>query len=194
MKRLSELLIVAVLAVAVVQVFRPPPVSAHAGSPAPTVWNSGNTLTAAALNDTIAHLHNTFSGNIGNSHLSASAAIAHSKLATPALVSKAWAIVGQAGACVGSATAGTACPVNATSRVNSVTTNGTTGQYRLNLTYTPVNTAFAVLASSMTNDVHCRATSLATAAPHAIIECRSIAGTPAATNAIFSVLVMDDDN
>ncbi len=58
-------------------------------------FSSPETLTAANLNDNFTHIHNALRGGthtlITNPDVAANAAIAHSKLATPALVPKAFA-------------------------------------------------------------------------------------------------------
>jgi len=67
------------------------PVLAHTSTPAFTVWSPGQGLTATALNDSLAHLHNTFSGGIVDAHISSTAAISVSKLARPDLLPRSWA-------------------------------------------------------------------------------------------------------
>ncbi len=56
-------------------------------------WSSGETITAGDLNANFAHIHNTMVGSHGarlvNTDVSASANIAHSKLANPAVLPKA---------------------------------------------------------------------------------------------------------
>lgn len=164
---------------------------AHSGSPSPTTWSNGQVLTHTALNDTVSHLHNTFSGGIVDAHLSTSAAVQHSKLQFPALVPKAWAVV--TADCTGSAAAGTQCTTADLSRVSTITTNGATGVFRLNLAYTPGNTAFVVLVTSHTSGSYCMADTRATAAPHALIKCFDYSAAPAvALDANqFSVVVLD---
>lgn len=158
------------------------------------VWSTGETLKASDLNSNFAHIHNAMVGGHGarlvNGDVSATAAIAHSKLATPALVPKAWGVVGLGGACLGAAAAGTACTVNASSQVTSVTSSGTDGLYRVNLAYNPSNTSFAVFVTADTNDQVCFPESRATSAPHFLIRCRTYA--PVAANTIFQFQVMDD--
>lgn len=159
------------------------------------VWSTGETLKASDLNSNFAHIHNNMVGGHGarlvNGDVSATAAIAHSKLATPALVPRAWGVVGLGGACLGAAAAGTACTVNASSQVTSVTSSGTDGLYRVNLAYNPSNTNFAVLVTTDTNDQVCFPETRATTAPHVLIRCRTYA--PVAANAVFQFLIMDDN-
>lgn len=154
-------------------------------------WGSGDVLRAADLNGNFTALNN---GKVGggvqlvNADVSNSAAIAHAKLATPALVPKAWATLNAN--CTGSTAAGTACTVSDSSQVTSITTNGASGQFRLNLAYTPANANFAVFVTSHTTTSVCMAQTRATAAPHAIITCFDYTGAALDTNQ-FSVLVMD---
>lgn len=131
---------------------------AHTGSPAPTVWSSGNTLTAANLNDTVAHIHNTLSGGIVDAHISTSAAIAHSKLARPGLVAKA--VLSTTTACVGGGAAGTDCTVGV-EQVQFLNTSGgagvgnsaleaggANGTYILSLNYSPTDANFMINVTS----------------------------------------------
>lgn len=134
--------------------------SAHAGSPALTVWSNGQSLTASALNNSFAHIDNTFSGGITDSMLSTAAAIAHSKLATPALIPKAWAQMGSS-VCTG---AGTNCGINESSKVNWIHSTATNGVYDVDLSYVPANASFAVFTTPMVGDNVCSVTGLASGA------------------------------
>jgi len=157
-------------------------------------WSNGSTIQATDLNSNFNHLHNTMVGGHGarlvNADVSASAAIEHSKLATPALLPKAWAAI--TSACDGAAVAGTACTVAASSRVTSVTSHGTAGQYRLNLGYTPTNAVFGCVVTSHTVSVFCTCHTFATSLPNAIIQC--VAHDNVATNAALTVQILDNDN
>ncbi len=175
--------------------------NAHSGTPTPTTWSSGNTLTAANLNDTISHLHNTFSAGIVDAHVSTAAAISHSKLATPALVPKA--VLSISSTCDAALAAGTDCGVGiehskflstsggAGSGNSAVECTGTAGMYDLTLSYTPTNTNFGVLLTSSTILVFCAVTARSTTAPHMRIRCHTDAAV--ATNTPFSALVFDTD-
>jgi hypothetical protein len=166
-------------------------VSAHSGAPALTTFGTGQTLTSQALNDSFAHIHNTLSGGILNVNISTSAGIAHSKLATPALVPKAWALV--AGVCTcNDAADTTTCTLTASSRVTSIKSSGTAGICRVTLAYTPTNVGFAIVGSAHTAANMFISTSQATSAPHFLVQIVSDVG--AATNAPFSFVVMDDNN
>lgn len=149
-------------------------------------WGTGDVLRATDLNGNFTALNN---GKVGggvqlvNADVSNSAAIAHSKLATPALVPKAWARVGSA------ACAASPCTVADSSQVTSIARTGA-GVYTVTLSYTPANANFAPLPASHTVNVHCITDTLATAAPQITIRCYTDT-TGAATDAAFSVLVMD---
>lgn len=172
---------------------------AHTGSPSPTTWSTGNTLTASNLNDTIAHIHNTLSGGIVDAHLSTSAAISHSKLARPGLVPKA--VLFTTSACAGAGAAGTDCTTGveyvqfigtsggAGTGNSALEANGAAGSYLLTLNYTPTDTNFGVIAQSMTTQVFCTVTGRATTAPHITIDCENDAS--ADTDANLTVTVFD---
>lgn len=118
------------------------PAFGHAGTPSPTVWSSGQTLTAQALNDTIAHIHNTFTGAIVDAHISGAASIQHSKLQFPTLIPQAFAKVGTTSAC----SSGT-CTLGGSLRVSSVTRTGA-GTYTVNLLTGASANTLAVMATN----------------------------------------------
>ena len=201
MKKVWTLVIVTVIACFAVVA------QAHTASPSFTTFSNGTVLTASALNDNFSHIHNTLNGGITNTHISASAAIAYSKLSltgqllkadlsVPALLPRAW---GRQGADVGVAcdaalAAGTTCTNTTLSQVTSVTTTGSAGQYRVNLSYTPANADFTVNVTVMDGlDVVCSANNFQTATPNFIVKCRETDGTPADVNSKFSFVVMDDN-
>lgn len=155
----------------------------HSGSPSPTIWSSGQVLTYTALNNTIAHIHNTFDEGITNAMISGTASIEHTKLQVPALIPKAWAYV--ASTCSASP-----CTLAASSTVTSIARTGA-GVYTVTLAFTPQNAAFAPNATSMTAALYCAATGPATAAPHFTVRCYDATG--AAADAGFNFTVMDND-
>lgn len=174
---------------------------AHTGTPSPTTWSSNTILTAQSLNDTIAHLHNTFSAGIVDAHISTSAAIAHTKLATPALVAKA--VLSTTTACAGAGAAGTDCTVGvehskffatsggAGAGNSALEAAGVAGTYTLTLSYTPTNANFMVLVTAAAATEYCAVTLRQAAAPQIRIECRTDAS--ALTDANFSIVVFDTD-
>lgn len=148
-------------------------------------WSTGDTLRTADLNSNFQHIHNTMVGGHGarlvDADVSATAAIAHSKLASPALVPKAW------GATTGVCGAGT-CGIAASSGVTSVTWSST-GIYNITLSYTPTDANYAVLITSSTDSTYCIAFTKQTAAPQITVRCRSDAN--AVTNVDMNFLVLD---
>ncbi len=107
-------------------------------------WSAGEVVTANDLNANFQHIHNLMVGGHGarlvNGDVSASAAISHSKLATPALIPKAMG--GIYTPCDG----GT-CTWNVNSGFTSTITRSGTGQYavsfgtaRANANYVPIVT------------------------------------------------------
>lgn len=149
-------------------------------------WTSGQVVTASDLNSNFAALKN---GKVGsgvqavNADISTSAAIAHSKLATPVLLPKAWVYVGAA------ACGSTPCTIAESSGVTSVARTSA-GLYTITLSFTPANTSFAAIPSSGTANVHCITNGLSTTGPQITLRCYTDT-TGAATDAAFSVTVMD---
>lgn len=157
-------------------------------------WASGEILRAADLNSNFTHIHNSMVGGHGarlvDADVSASALIAHSKLATPALVPRAWAKVGSGT----TACAAGACTLAASSKVTGVAWSAT-GVYDVTLAYTPTNLNFSVWVTAGpatgANKVFCQTSGTATATPHVSVACYTDAG--AANDAVFNILVMDND-
>lgn len=164
---------------------------AHTGSPAMVTWQDGDQLNATDLNNALAHLHNTFTNGIIDANISSSAAISHSKLATPPLVSKAY--LSTITVCAGGGAAGTDCASVESSGFDTVTgaaeAAGVTGVYRFNLNYTPATTNFAVLVTSFTSSLYCSANTTSVSKPHFKVNCYDAAGS--LTDAAFSVIVLD---
>lgn len=167
---------------------------AHSGSPASSTWAPGQTLTSTALNDTIAHLHNTLSGAITNVNISSTAAVAHTKLATPALVPKAWGYVYSSPACVGSGTQDSVtCALLEDSGVTAVKNQGVVGEYRVFLDTVPTNANFSVLVTAHDDNMVCIARSQASGSasvPQFVVICE-VAFSGSAADVNFSFLVMD---
>lgn len=115
-------------------------------------WASGEYLLSGDLNANFNHIHNTMVGGHGarlmNADVSASAAIAHTKMASPALLPKAVAIVGsQVGggtACTsGTCSLGFMQPASFFSVAHTATGKYTvTMSARANAVYVPVVTTF----------------------------------------------------
>lgn len=146
-----------------------------------TVFGPG-VLNRNQFNDTLAHIHDTFAGNIKNVHISASAAIVHTKLAQPNLIPKA---VAQVTATCNAGTS-TTCLLLNLGNVNLVKGAGTTGVYNVTLSYTPISSNFPVLVTSHLSAVLCIASGFSTSAPHFTVRCHdSTTGTPA--DSFFSI-------
>lgn len=153
-------------------------------------------LTAADLNANFSHIHGSMVGGHGarlvNADVSASAAIAHSKLATPALVPKAFAFVTIS--CSSSP-----CSVISSSKIDAITRTGT-GVYEVDLGYTPANINFAPFVQAVgSNENFCTVTAINhAAAPHVTFKCyRADVGGAATGGAVdtgFSLLVMDEND
>lgn len=110
-------------------------------------WADGDVLTASDLNGALQHIHNNMVGNHGarlvNADVSTTAAIAHSKLAAPALVPKAYAQVGETNVnpnCTGTCTLINAYNVAAVTAVDA-------GVYNVQLTAGGTDNEYAVIVS-----------------------------------------------
>lgn len=145
-------------------------------------------LSPSDLNTTFQHIHNNMVGGHGarlvNADVSTSAAIGHSKMATPALLPKAWATL--SAACGASP-----CTIAAGSGVTSITRSGA-GLYvvtypaRANVNY------FAMVVSNTTGQPLC--TAAIAGATSTSVTCFDDAATPVATDGQFNFLLLDDDN
>lgn len=157
---------------------------------------SGQTLTASQINSNFQHIHNSLVGSghtlIVNADVSTSAAIAHTKLATPALLPKAWGHVWSNPVCVGLSTS--TCTLQTGSGATSVTTTNTaSGQYTVTIpartdnTYSVVVTASYDVASAK---VFCTWGNGTTTT--FIVRCFNEAGTTTDVN--FDFMLLDNDN
>ena len=154
------------------------------------VWDSGESITSADLNATISHLH----ANLGHGHgpvivnadVATSAAISHSKLATPALVPKAWASITTA--CATPAT----CTLVDSSVATGVVGTANPGEYTVSFpTRGDANYGTVVNAFSATADVACHTS--AQAATTATVICIT-PSTGAAVDAAFTFMLLDTSN
>lgn len=158
------------------------------------VWSAGEYITAADLNATLTHLHSSVGHGHGpvvvNSDISASAAISHSKLATPSLLPKAWAALDDSVDC----TAGS-CTISEAVNISSVTRGGAAGQYTVTFTSPRPNAAYAVLisgASDAVGNTRCQVSGATAAASFDVI-CY-VASTGAGQDGYFSFMILDLDN
>lgn len=165
--------------------------AAVAGAGSIKVWSTGEYITSTDLNANFAHIHNQMVGGHGarlvNADVSNSAAISHSKLATPALVPKAWAVIDT---CVGSTDggAGSTCTVPDKSVVTSVTV-GATGTYTVNFP-ARANANYGVLVNSHTALSSCGPTSRSTTS--AGVYCWNSSNN--AADSIFTFMLLDTEN
>ena len=155
-------------------------------------WTTGETIKATDLNSNFSTVNTAANALVMDAKVSSSATISHSKLATPALVPKAWAVVSTS--CTGS---GTVCTLAANSKVTSITSNSVTAGAAIDvdLAYVPSNVNYAVVVTAIDTDSVCYAGSFAATAIGTTdfrISCLANAGgAPASVK--FSVLVMDDN-
>jgi len=146
------------------------------------------TLRYADLNSNFAHIHDNMVGGHGarlvNADVSASAAIAHSKMATPALLPKAMAAVL-------SDCSGSPCTLSMSSGFTSITRTGT-GEYTGTLSAARANTTYGVQVTAFdaTGIRGCRHTSV-TSTTAFTFSCFDAA---AAVDTGFMVTVWDNDN
>lgn len=144
------------------------------------VWTAPEKVTIAQLN---ANFAETANNNLTNANLASGAAIAHSKMATPALLPKAWAELDVA--CSSSP-----CAVGDSSQMTSVTRTGT-GVYVANLAVTLSSTT-APFVTVYETDKDCRVTARSTT--NVTITCKTNgteAVAPAASDTLFGVVVFD---
>jgi hypothetical protein len=163
-------------------------------------WSAGEVITASDLNANFQHIHNLMVGGHGarlvNSDVSASAAISHSKLATPALLPKAMG--GIYVPCDG----GT-CTWNVTSGFTPTFTRSSIGQFtltfsstRANANYVPVVTPVGDAANSPSK-MHCGPVpTFATTGfgIHCSLDVADGGGFVGFADMPFSVVVFDNDN
>lgn len=183
MNRYLLLLIAVVAALAV-------PWVAFATLPKPS-WSNGETVRAVDLNANFQHLEAAAKGGshtaIVNADISNSAAIAHNKLATPSLVPKLWALVGDTSA---SCTA-SPCTLTVSVGVTSVT-RSSQGDYVVTFP-ARANAVFAPMVSLVEwaagNGVGCNTNTRTTTTFG--VKCTDAAG--ADQDAAFVVMLFDND-
>lgn len=165
--------------------------AAVAGAGSIKVWSTGEYITATDINANFTHIHSQMVGGHGgrllNADVSSSAAISHAKLATPALLPKAWAVTDT---CVGSTDggAGSTCTVPDKSVVTSVTV-GATGTYTVNFP-ARANANYGVLVNSHTSLSSCGPTARTTTTT--TVYCWNSSNNP--TDSIFTFMLLDTEN
>lgn len=145
------------------------------------VWVSGETLRYTDLNSNFDTINTAATRSLVNADISGSAAIAHSKLATPGLVPKAIAKVGVTGT---PCTAGT-CTVALSYGGTITAVFNSTGNYTVTIP-TAGSTNFAAFATANTINTSCEA--VQASATTVTVTCNDGA-TPSAKNAVFSLAV-----
>ena len=152
------------------------------------VWTA-ETLRYSDLNANFAHIHNTMVGGHGarlvDSDVASGASIAHSKLATPALLPRMWALV--------STTCTTSpCTIAASSGPLTSITRGATGEYVVTMSTARANTTymFQVNALVPASIIFCRP-ALVNSTTVFHISCFDSAF--AAADSAFNVVMFDDN-
>lgn len=151
-------------------------------------WNNGEPITPAEFNYALAHIHTAAEASITNSKVSATAAIAHSKLATPALVPKAVVMVAD-----GCAVPGT-CTMSMNSGFTSVAQGATAGQYTFTLTTARTDTTYMPMVTCLDSATRCSCSVVAISSTTVFtVYCMDLA-TPSALTSGVHVVVFDNDN
>lgn len=161
-------------------------------------WATGELITAGDVNANFNHIHNLMVGGHGarliNADVNASAAIAHSKLATPVLLPKATALLSGNCNVIGN------CATSFVQGFTSVAALSTTGSYRFTFSTIRPNTGYQVYVQphipATANLPFCYATAFTTSAFD--VQCLSSSSltsmsTLANTAQRVSVVVLDDD-
>lgn len=155
-------------------------------------WAPGDTLTAGDLNATFQHIHNSMVGGHGarlvDSDVSASAAISHSKMATPGLLPRAWGIWKTA--CVSPGPCATTVDIGISDAVFNAT-----GDYCVRLDVGRTDANFAVFVTPFAAggaDTACATYSHSTGTTFGSF-CFKCFTAGVAANTAFQVMVLDDN-
>lgn len=124
-------------------------------------WSSAETIRASDLNSNFSHLHSNLGHGHGtiitNADVSATAAIAHTKMATPALLPKAW---GRVVSCDQSAASGTTCGTMYDNGVAFVSSSASI-YFNVFLDALPSTANFGVIVSTGDPQIVCAASTYA---------------------------------
>jgi hypothetical protein len=148
------------------------------------VWVVGETLTYSDINANFQHIHSLMVGGHGprltNADVSGSAAISHSKLASPALVPKLWATVASC----------SSNPCTISEQSGGISSVGWTSAGVMTVNFSArANATFAAIVTGRgTASVECH--SLGQTTTTVGISCTTT-NTAAATNSGFSILILD---
>jgi hypothetical protein len=160
------------------------------------VWSTGEILTAADLNGNFAYIkaHAVGMGThtLVNSDVSSSAAIAHSKLAVPSLVPKAWGEVYNAAPCAAAGSPDCTAYLVASYGLyptNAIVGGGTAGLYHVAFATARADGYYAPVANSITPGVFCSVENFNTV--YFDVRCKT-STSGAATDANFTFIVMDN--
>lgn len=150
-------------------------------------WSAGEYITAADLNAALNHLHTNLGHGHGpviiNADISGSAAIAHSKMASPGLLPKAWATIG-------AACGASPCTITDSQVVTSIT-RSSAGVYVVNFP-TRSDANYAAFITSNTLATTCKVTARATT--NATVSCLDDATAATPTDSSFSFFILDSGN
>lgn len=164
--------------------------AAVAGAGSIKVWSTGEYITSTDLNANFAHIHNQMVGGHGarlvNADVSSSAAISHSKLATPSLVPKLWVATDTCNGATDGGSGGT-CNLLDSSGVTSVTA-GTTGNYSV-LFPARGSTNYGVLVTGAGTGNICVPGARTTTTVAVFCSASGVGA-----NALFTLLLMDTEN
>lgn len=185
--KFPEMLIIAVMAAMLLSVIN----VGVAFATSLKVWTSGETIRSTDLNANFAAL-NAYTGLITNARIDAAAAISHTKMATPALIPKAYVQVGTSTPC--SADPCTIVEGSGVSSVNWGCGASTAGCYTVNLSVGLKDSDFATFITPRlnpaTDTTYCQVTTNDTS--FVTFQCFDDAG--GNENVAFSVLIMDVDD
>lgn len=159
-------------------------------------WSVGEVITSTDLNAALSHIHGTMVGGHGprlvNADVSGSAAIAHTKLAGPALLPKVWGTFDCA------STPGT-CSFLVGSATSSAVFNST-GTYTVTLPAARTNAVYGVMisewADTSTSNITCHGSTQTTTTVD--VRCSKsnpdAGATDVAADARFTFEILDDNN
>lgn len=149
-------------------------------------WVNGEGVSPGDLNANFNHVHTAAEALVTNAKVSASAAISHSKLATPSLLPRAWARMADC-------TATGSCTLTVDVGFSSATRSATAGEYTFVLDSARPDTTYMVMVSveDSADARACRLTSITNTTTF-VVNCHDLA-TPTAGNAGVSVVLYDDN-
>ncbi len=154
-------------------------------------WSTSETIQAYDLNSNFSHVHSQAERSWTNSNISASAAISHSKLASPGLVPKIWGLVSKTGS-YGAACDASPCTVDIqqpTSTVTSVTRTST-GLYVINWASLRTDAIYGLFLTPMVGAMACKHVITSSTTALATVQCVNDLGS--AADGAFQFMLMDN--